>query len=396
MKRLILLATMMVAILASCEKHEIRNEVLTQIDFTSNVGKQTKAIVDNATYSTTQPFGVYAYGHQNSTITTVMNNVEISQVDRASGQNTVKKWAATYDTKKYYWPNDPTTTINFYAYSPAHNTSNASTGLKEHQVLNGTINHSETIGLSITNYVHKNMYVDFMEATPVTGATFSDPDGTASGSNLTNGEVPLTFNHRMTQVLFNITTADTYDDVTFTIEEITLKNIHNCGNYKGQTPAWEQTSVINTSSKGIYTIFPADTDNGAVFAEGRVTVDGDATLEAPITLNSTTSSMLTTGVTMIPQTIAKATSTEVAGTDSYKNETVGQMFMIKYKVKGTGVAEETVIKHIPFRKTDTEVVNWGINKKITYNVKIGLNEIRFAPVVSTWDTDTTPDNIEIY
>ena len=387
MKRLILLATM-VAVLASCEKHEIRNEVLTPIDFTSNVGKQTKAIVDNTTYSTTQPFGVYAYGHQNSTITTVMNNVEISQVDRASGQNTVKKWAATGNTK-YYWPNDPTTTINFYAYSPAHNTSNASTGLKEHQVLNGTISHSETIGLSLTNYVHSNMYVDFMEATPVTGATFSDPDGAASGSNLTNGEVPLTFNHRMTQVIFNITKAEDYPNVTFTIEEITLKNIHNCGNYKGQNTAWEQTSVINTSNKGVYTIFPADSDNGAVFAEGRATVQGDNTLEAPITLNSSTTSMQTTGVTMIPQTIAKATSTEVAGTDSYKNETVGQMFMIKYKVQGTGVAEETVTKHVPFRKTDAAVINWGVNKKITYNVSIGLNEIRFDPKVDPWENENS-------
>jgi hypothetical protein len=76
-----------------------------------------------------------------------------------------------------------------------------------------------------------------------------------------------------------------------------------------------------------------------------------------------------------------------AGTDSYAGETDGQMFMIKYSISGTGVAEETVVKHVPFKPSDEEVTNWEPNQKITYTVKIGLNEIYFEPSVATW-TDT--------
>ena len=125
MKRFFIIASM--AVLAvGCQKTEIQNEIQTPIGFSTEVGKQTRAIVDGTNYGTTQPFAVYAYGHQgDATATVVMNNVEISYT-AASGEGTSvvpAKWSAT-GTTKYYWPNDPNTYINFYAYSPAAMTSN--------------------------------------------------------------------------------------------------------------------------------------------------------------------------------------------------------------------------------------------------------------------------------
>ena len=383
MKRLIIIASL--AMLAvGCQKTEIQNEVQTPIGFSTEVGKQTRAIVSN-TYDPNQPFAVYAYGHQgNAAATTVMNNVEVSYT-AASGEGTEAipaKWSAT-GTTKYYWPNDPTTTLNFYAYSPSDNANVAA-----HQKLNGTIVHSETAGLSITNYGHDNMYVDFMVATPVVGATYSATDPNQLVNNETSGTVPVVFNHQMTQVLFNVTTDKEYSGVTFTVEEITLKNIHNVGNYSNvnlipsyfdSNPAsfkhgsWSNTSVLNTGTRGTYTIFPALAANGGV---------ADDEVAKTVT---NTSGLTTTGVTMIPQDMVEVEDAVIPGTDTYANQTEAQMFEITYSVEGTGVATETVTKHVPFyAKGATSVVNWGVNQKITYTVKIGLNEILFEPSVADW------------
>ena len=420
MKRLIFIASL--AMLAvGCQKTEIQNEVLTPIGFSTEVGKQTRAIADGQTTGATaggylldQPFAVYAYGWQNSAANQdpVMSNVEVSQQTRTNGNNQVDVWAATGNVK-YYWPNDPTTTLNFYAYSPAAQTGNASTSLVAHQTFatgdgNG-VSHDETDGFKLTNYTHTNMYVDFMVATPVLGATYSEPD--ANGDNQdSDGTVPMLFNHQMTQILFKVTTDKVYPGVTFTVEEVTLKNIKDQGTYThaSLTPSYtndQQTGAFThgvwsgqtvMTGEGTFNIFPADVDNGAVIPNGRVMSDTDNTVEKEIALAyaadatdaSELAEMTTTGVTMIPQDMVTATTTPAPGVDSYKNETTGQMFMIKYSIRGTGVAEETVVKHVPFRPGSDEVVNWGVNKKITYTVKIGLNEILFEPSVAAWTPET--------
>lgn len=415
MKRLIFIASL--AMLAvGCQKTEIQNEVQTPIGFSTEVGKQTRAIADATTYSTSQPFAVYAYGWQDNAANQepVMSNVEVSQQERTNGNDQVDVWAATGNVK-YYWPNDPTTTLNFYAYSPAAQTENASTSLAAHQGMtfaagdgNG-VSHDETQGLKLTNYTHTNMYVDFMVATPVLGATYSEPD--ANGNNQdSDGTVPMLFNHQMTQILFNVTTDKVYPGVTFTVEEITLKNIKDQGTYThaSLTPSYTndpQTSAFThgvwsgqtvMTGEGTFTIFPADVDNGALVPNGREMSDADNTVEKEIALTyaadatdaSALATMTTTGVTMIPQDMVAATTTPEAGDDSYESETTGQMFMIQYSISGTGVAEETVVKHVPFRPNNDEVVNWGVNKKITYTVKIGLKEILFEPSVADWTAET--------
>ena len=229
MKRLLLIAS--VAILAAgCQKTFVDNEVQTPIGFSTEVGKQTRAIAQSSgtgSYLTSQPFVVYAYGHQAETnkTNTIMDNVEIFY-----DNNTDDKWRAN-DGFTYYWPNDPRTKINFYAYSPSQSTEEYA----KHQELTGTVSHNETAGFTLTGYVHSNMYVDFMVGRPVLEATFADQDGSkGSTANLTS--VPVSFNHQMTQIVFNVKTNKAYgadtpnntnDDITFTVETITLNNINN-------------------------------------------------------------------------------------------------------------------------------------------------------------------------
>lgn len=354
MKRFLMLASLMVFVAASCTKTNIKNEVESPISFSAESGKLTRAIVQDGTYPEDQPFGVYAYGKQANETTPVMSNKEVSY------STTDEKWSATGDVK-YYWPNDPTTTMDFYAYSPF--IGNDKTATAPDKVMNGTIEHTEAAGLSLSGYTHSNMYVDFMVATPVKGAKYSTPYGNQNTpTSVTSGQVPLSFHHQMTQVIFNVTTDKAYTGITFQIQKITLKGINNTASYVQDYADSDPYGDWTATGAAEYEIFPAKADNGGV-------ADDEEAVELTNAANAQTfATLTTTGVTMIPQTI----------------EDDKQKFEIVYKISGTGVATETVTKEVEFF-VDNTTVQWGPNKKITYTVKIGLNEITFAPSVETWD-----------
>lgn len=378
MKRFILLATLVAFLAAGCQKTEIENEVLTPIGFNTKVGKQTKAIVAT-TYSESQPFGVYAYGHQpqptdqepnNEAVTDIMTNIEIAK----SGES----WKPTNNTS-YYWPNDPSTTINFFAYSPFNGT-NAAT-VANHEKLSGTISHNEEDGLVLTDYVHSNMYVDFMVADPVIGAKYSNPDGNLNLNSVTDGVVPANFNHKMTQIIFTVKTDKAYSNVEFTVNSITLNDIASKATYiyKDDADGDDDTNpwAPAPGEESDYQIFPVN----MVSAN---TPDGSPELQAnqAATEVTNTSVLTTAAVTMIPQTLAN------------------QSFTIVYSIEGTGVATETVTKTFKFTAAQTTAPTapvWAANQKITYNLSIGLNEITFIPSVADWSTSTgdydiTPDS----
>lgn len=403
MKRLLIIASL--AILAmSCEKTIVSNGVRTPIGFSTEVGKQTRAVVQNATYPTDQPFAVYAYGHQDAgsgdVVTPIMNNVEVSYTDA----QTSAKWSAT-GTTKYYWPNDPRTTINFYAYSPALVANPTATA--NHQKLNGTIAHRETLdgndqpGLYLTGYTHSNMYVDFMVARPVLDATYQDQDGT-NGQAQNLSAVPTSFNHQMTQVVFNVKTSEDYSsgNITFTVTDITLNNIKDKANYshtsltpdyvdqntsftQGVWSAQEVTAGAN-DAKGTFNIFPAEK-----YVSGQVDNGAPGIGANEVAKEVTDQTVLaTTPVTMIPQDLVATVKDQQSGAVT----TAGQSFTITYTISGTGVATETVVKTVDLRSGNH--TSWGVNQKVTYNVTIGLNEILFAPTVVGWE-ETSGGDIDI-
>lgn len=417
MKRLIIIASL--AILAvGCQKTEIQNEVQTPIGFSTETGKMTRAIVNNTQFDVTQPFAVYAYGWHDQVANkdaqgnpvALMDNVEII----STNQNDLAAPWKTNDGFTYYWPNDPRTKLNFYAYSPAYVTDGTATdGHKKLTFVEGNgngVTHNETVGMTLTNYVHENMYVDFMVATPVKGATYSDPDGDGS-VNAQYGVVPMTFNHQMTQVLFNVTTDKAYPGVTFTVEKITLKNIINTATYTNTTLAsagtyangtWDSQAATAITNSDTYVVFPAIEGAGAELKNAKNTTDDNTTAEdetkceAPVAIKYETNAtevaagMYTTPVTMIPQKMVKANLEKAPGEDNLRDEEQFQMFEVVYSVSGKGVASEQVVRNIPFYAIDaTSVVDWGVNKKILYTVKIGLQEIQFTPSVAVWDDGDT-------
>lgn len=372
MKRFMLFIAMVGFVATSCSKTIVKDEVETAISFSTESGKLTRAIVQNDKYFEAQPFGVFAYGSQDDH-KPFMDNVEVSC--------TSSTWKAT-GTTKYYWPNDPETTINFYSYSPACSTANATSSLADHQVLNCTeLEHTETDNgatLQMTGYTHSNMYVDFMVATPVKGATFGNPDGNAQADD-TDGKVPMVFHHQMTQIIFTVKTNAAYSGVNFAVQSITLKDVTNVAsytqNYNTSYGTWESAET------GDYQIFPAvETDFGGTDKD-EYNHDFDIDRVNDGTIVSSTSTLETVPVTMIPQTI-------VASADAVK----GQKFEIVYTINGTGVASEVVTKTLDLY-VNTSSPQWIANRKITYNVVIGLKEITFEPSVAEWDaTDETQNN----
>lgn len=374
MKRLIFVATL--AIMAvGCQKTDVNNPVENPIGFSAETGKQTRAIVSGNTYpsdaSTYQPFGVFSYGYKvagsplaevSGTLSKPMVNVEITKQS--------SDWKANPSYGSFYWPNDPSTRLDFYAYSPFIKSATIEPTRKDvpHQVMIvSDLTHDRTAGLSFTGYVHSNKYVDFMEATPIKSATFNFQNGTAFPES---DIVQLSFNHKMTQIVFKVTTAEAFPNVKFTIKNISLINYKNTASYAdGQ---WDESGTDS------FQVFPADSDNGAVLVNPH---DTDPTLEKPVELMNTSAdanplkSMKTAGVTMIPQEILKNT----------------QGFTIVYEIEGPGVAKEEVTKTAYFRPNDTAVMNWENNKYITYNVAIGLREIKFKPSVVDWDADHDDD-----
>ena len=391
MKRLLIVAS--VAILAAgCQKTFVQDEVQTPIGFSTEVGKQTRAIVD--TYVDDQPFGVFAYGYDGGVVNTspVMDHVEVAKVGN--------DWKAT-DGITYYWPNDPDNHLNFYAYSPVLKTkSNASPALANHQVMNATsFEHAEVSGLSIVGYDHTNMYVDFMVADPIDNAKYADKDGDgANDADPATSTVPASFHHEMTQVCFVVKIADavSYPDVDFTFKSIKFNDVNKKADYANTTLKPGETYsagawTSNTPSE--FTIFPvkkydattaADGAPGIADDEAVVVLHTDTRVDDPVTPEDESSpaktSFSTTPVTMIPQTLVASNPSAVPAVE-------GQSFTIEYEIAGKGVASETISKTFDFYDNNA-TAQWRPNKKITYTLTISLKEITFTPSVTAWDPTT--------
>lgn len=430
MKRFFILVSMVALVAAGCTKTIIKNEVETPISFSTESGKLTRAIVDGTTLYEDQPFGVYAFANQaitedqqtTYTKTPFMPNVEITKQDLyksdgVAGQDQVlDTWRSA--TGSYYWPNDPRTTINFYAYSPYIGTNAAE--VKNHQKMNirdiaqvdddPSTQDVDERKLSFTNYTHSNMYVDFMVATPVMGATFGDPNGDKNYADA-DGKVPMVFHHQMTQIIFTVKTNAAYSGVNFAVESITLKNIKDKANfthtYASNYGVWGGQDKVS----GVFKIFPEDeTQYGEQTNSSDYDYDFNNNLKSGETNYNASNAtgkiitdqgqgvLTTVPVTMIPQSMVEATLPPAAGSDTYASETTAQVFEIVYTVAGTGVAKEKVVKHVPFYAKDAQAaaIPWGVNQKITYNVIIGLNEITFEPSVAVWDDGKTQNDQDGY
>ena len=359
MKRFYVAAAIAASLLAtSCQKTYVIDEVRTPIGFSTEVGKQTKAIVDDKLYLTSQPFGVFAYGLTGnaswstapSTDNEVMKNVIISYTYKA-GEEGEMVWKAT-DGKTYYWPNYSKTTLSFFAYSPYSIKADSSADPEvAAEGMGVTPTFTAAGGIKIEGYEHKDQTLDFMTA-DATDRTYTQPDGREGASTATPGTVKLQFKHQLTQLVFAVKKAADYNGITMELVSIKLDKIGNTATF--ENGEWGTPSTYSGTYNIDYTGVTTMTFTNA---------------------NAVTSK----GMTVIPQALA-----DESGTTSK-----GQTMTIVYKISGTGVAEETVEKTVNL--SDGTLKSWAANQKITYNISIGMQEILFSPSVENWSPVSSSD-----
>ncbi len=221
MKKLILSAAML-AVCASCAKNEFEEigKPATAIGFSALNSRATKVANENAD-ATNSNYTVYA-AISGTTDAWFMADEKVTV---ATGATTETADDAT--TNDYYWPTDAQT-LSFFAFAPDASDDNVTSAA------------TAATGLTATYVVDADAAEDFTVATPITGATYADPNGAATGT-VTAGKVPLSFNHMLSKATMKVTLTDgtstpTGYTCTFTSIDFTAKNNQVVANvYAGTT-----------------------------------------------------------------------------------------------------------------------------------------------------------------
>jgi len=361
MKKSILLAAAAIAALAGCSKVEVKSvdEAPARISWNAVVSKASTRAYDGAIQNTTYPndetFGSFAYIHDGDFSGTGTNNLYINnaEIKYVTLENL---WHA--DTR-YYWPKNSDGTdykLTFYSYSP-------------YDELNTAVSCTADKGVKIDNWdVFAKSTVDVMTTERLANQT----DNTSNSSSLAADGVPTMFKHKLTQIKdFIVKTKTNYPGLTFTVKSIKILNV----NYKG------------TLAEGVW-IPTADLENYTWYNNATgVTVDQTNTKIAPNSLP------------------ASLNNYNVANPEKYFLLVLPQVFaagrqklQIVYNIdNGTynyDVTNSIDLKTIHDSGTGDKNSDWVMNKKITYTITLGMNEIYWDPTVVEWVNESEGYSID--
>ena len=204
MKKTILILLAVAA--AACTKVETlmpdRSELNGEIDFQVVQRIQTKA---NTPYSTSVPFGTYAWYTADSTNTTSSQNVPFMVNETIAFTGSV--WKAQYNT--YYWPK--TGSIDFISYSPFRGANGVAVDTTNYKGSNPVVK-ADTLRYFGVNTAAGN--VDYMYADKVTVS--KNEDKVQDGVHSYTG-VPTVFRHALSKLSFKMKASFVhYVDTTIT------------------------------------------------------------------------------------------------------------------------------------------------------------------------------------
>ncbi len=378
MKRFTFAALAALAALAACTKNEVTplQSAPQQISLTPLNGKHsTKALIDGTAYPTTETFGTFAYFNANGTTFPASADVYIPESEVKNTTSATSGSAWTTDPA-YYWPKQGS--LTFFSYSPYS--------------INTSVDCNTTDGIIITDWdVDANQKVDVMVADYKTNQT-------KNGSNAGYTGVPTIFRHKLSQIVkFTFATKEDYcgsrteataqlGDKFFYINSVKINNIEYKGTYKSgnNVDGAATTPVLGawapTSDKKDYTWYENTT--GTLF--GYDTAKADAPCD------------IANGyILVLPQTFTAPADRTVTGYE--QNE---KNIQISYTIKTcTGVDPTTTapsfsteevkdvyvtLYDVQYDATAAAVTNWEMNKKISYTITIGLDQIYWAPSVEDW------------
>lgn len=352
MKKLVLLAAAATAALAGCSKVEVKSvdEAPAQITWNTVAGKASTRAYDGAIQTVVYPqeetFGSFAYIHDGDFSETGTNNLYINNAE-IKYDSAEKLWHAD---KRYYWPKNSTGgtdyKLTFYSYSP-------------YDELKEAVSCTAADGVKIENWdVKANSTVDVMATDRVSNKTKNE----TNSSSLADNGVPTVFKHKLTQVKdFIVKTKSNYTDLTFTVKAIKILDVYHKGTL--EMNAW--TPTVDTDS---YTWYEDVTGVTVNSADTKITPN-----KLPKTLNNYDAAKPKDYFLLVlPQEFAVG----------------GQKLQIVYNISnGTynyDVTNTIDLKTIHDSGTGNNVANWVMNKRITYTITLGMNEIYWDPTVEGW------------
>ena len=362
MKRFFL-AALAIAAIASCAKNEV-NEVTdnNQITFQTVVGPNTKALIDGTNY-TDPSFGTFAYYNANTNTTpveTFPTNAELYIPESmVSYSDSESNWTTT---TPYYWPKNGS--LTFFSYSP--------------YTIESKVECDKSNGITISEYdVASAQDVDVMVADVKTGQTENGSNGGYKG-------VPTIFRHKLSQIV----------DITFVTDKDYQKADGNSGapfaagdkqffinyvkvNKLEQTGTYVSGNNVNETNLGTWTLptTPAYDHNYDWFTEG-------SSCDTEFKFTTATSANTMSHILMIPQTY-------VDDVDPTKVSNVEIQYTIRTYTSASASSDDVVTANVSmydiFKGTSNAL---AMNKKVTLNFTIGVNQIYWAPSVEVWGTAT--------
>lgn len=372
MKKIILLAASVMAILAGCTRTEIRSiaDEPQQITFRTVVGQQsTKALISGIEYPVTETFGSFAFfNKQEETFPTSASlYMPNSEVKHAGPATSGKAWTTDIP---YYWPKQGS--LTFFSYSPFTK-------------LNAQTTCDATDGIKITGWdVNANQNVDVMVADVKKGLT-------KAAGNSTNGTytgVATAFRHKLSQIVgFKLQTANDYaggraenaakaGDKYFYFTKIAINKVKYKGDYK---------STINVDGTNLGSWTPEHSTTDYVWYENTTGTSFNAA--------GTDSPAPTSGyILVLPQDFTDPGAGPGSNVENIEIKYTIRTYVKAYSGNTDDYTEEEVHVYAPLysihNATTAGDTKWHMNKKITYSFTVNLDDdqIYWAPSVEDWGT----------
>ena len=361
MKRFFL-AALAIAAIASCTKNEVTPIDPQEITYQTVVGKATKALITDTEYPTSETFGTFAYYNANTTPVEAFPTNSKPYIPESVVTYQTSFWSTV---KPYYWPKNGS--LTFFSFSPWS--------------INESVSCSETNGITISNYdVSAAQDVDVMVADVKTGMT----------SNGTNG-VPTLFRHKLSQLVdVQFQTDKEYNkadgtagspyaagDKLFFVNYVKVNNLEQTGTYVSG-------NNVDDTHLGTWSLptEPAYNHNYNWYTE-------TSSCEKEFT-STPVSAKTMTHILMVPQTYKAPVHPQTAADVSNVE--------IKYTIRtysgsepsaySDDVVTTTISMHDIFGTQTEPDYTLNMNKKVTLTFTVSVDQIKWAPSVAAWGTET--------
>ena len=356
MKKYLLFATAACAALAACTKNEVK-----PVEIDQEITYQTIDTKAASSFASDRHFTSYAY---------MLPSGKTWDTEYASGSkyisdadiyyhNTDSKYEWKAD-KTYYWPKQGS--LTFFAWS-TYTTSKAS--LNE-----ATVSCTQAKGIQVDAFdITKNKNVDFLVAEVAKGKKANETQHEDGLSHTWAKGVPTVLKHALSKLVFKVVTVKgganynyTTDKVTFTVKSIKLKGVNNNLAYSQD---WQTAS---TASKHTWK-------------------DPDPAVEIDVPVFTGEYIASNSAIALTP---AEGDYSIVIPQSFDANDVLEIIYEIKTEfISGHPVTETVTINDKKLSEVYT--AKWEPGKEYTLTIKLGIDEVLWAPTVEDWATGTTAD-----